>query len=294
MTLYESSLDYLRCVNCKSELSLNSFIKTTEIEEGFLQCIRCKKNYPVILSVPLLLKDLSSYLSIRPKLGGELMLIVKSIKIRSFLKENLRKIKNPQSDTTKLEKNWVAIYKRSIKSRFYTHVKNSIQKIPKCKLVLEHGCSIGHVSTELAKRNDIVFGIDRSFYAILEAKRKNLKNSDFVVADSLNHPFGNKKFDVVVALNLLDIIEPLELLKVILSQTKRFIVISDPYDFERGKDSVKTHIDAKEVRLNLMQNGFRLIQSTKQPSFIPWRLNVNSRLHLNYKVDMIVAKNNGR
>ncbi|MGI0073301.1 MAG: class I SAM-dependent methyltransferase [Nitrosotalea sp.] len=243
------------------------------------------------MSIPLLLDDLPSYLSIRAKLGGELMLNAKNIEIRTFLKENLRKIKNPQSDTTKLEKKWVAIYKRNLNSKFYTHVKNAIQKIPKCKHVLEHGCSIGNLSNKLAKRSNTAFGIDQSFYAILEAKQKNFKNSDFVVADSLNPPFGNKKFDMVIALNLLDIIEPLKLLKVILSQTKRFVVISDPYDFERGKDSVKTRIDARGIRLNLVQNGFRLIQNTKQPSFIPWKLNVNNRLNLNYKVDVIVAKN---
>jgi hypothetical protein len=278
-------------VNCKSELSLKSFISTTEIDEGFLQCIQCKKNYPIILSVPLLLDNLPSYLSIRAKLGGELMLNSKNIEIRTFLKENLRKIKNPQSDTTKLEKNWVAIYKRSINSKFYTQVKNAIQKIPMCKLALEHGCSIGNLSGKLAKRSNTAFGIDQSFYAILEAKQQNLKNSDFIVADSLNPPFGNKKFDMVVALNLLDIIEPLKLLKVILSQTKRFVVISDPYDFERGKDSVNTSIDARGIRLNLVQNGFWMIQNTKQPNFIPWKLNINNRLNLNYKVDVIVAKN---
>jgi len=244
------------------------------------------------MSIPLLLDNLSSYLSVRAKLGGEIMLIAKNTRLRSFLKENLHKIKNPQNDTTNLEKNWSSIYKRSIKSKFYSHVKNSIQKLPKCKLVLEHGCSIGHVSNELAKRSQTVFGMDQSFYAILEAKRQNLKNSDFVVANSLNPPFGNKKFDMVVALNLLDIIEPLKLLKVILNQTKRFVLISTPYDFERGKESVKNRIDANEIRLHLRQNGFRLIQGTKQPGFIPWKLIVNDRLNLNYKADLIVARNN--
>ena len=128
------------------------------------------------------------------------------------------------------------------------------------------------------------------FYALLEAKQKSLNNSDFVVADSLNSPFGNRKFDMVVALNLLDIIEPIKLLKVITTQTKRFVVISDPYDYERGKDSVKIRIDANGVRAYLIKNGLRLIQNTAKPSYVPWKLNVNNRLDLNYKVDMIVAK----
>ena len=36
--MHESSLEYLRCVNCKSELELDVFIKTDEIEEEILLC----------------------------------------------------------------------------------------------------------------------------------------------------------------------------------------------------------------------------------------------------------------
>jgi len=223
-------------------------------------------------------------------LGGELMLKAKNNKVRSFVKENLSKLKGINTDTTKLEKNWVEIYKHSIRSRFYRFIKSSIQKLPKGKLVLEHGCSIGYISRELAKRNLWVFGVDKSFYSILEAKRKSMKNSDFFVADSLNHPFGNAKFDLVIALNVLDVVEPPELLKAISSQAKRFLILSDPYDFERGKDSVKNRVNAKTLRTNLEQKGFELMQNTKWPIFIPWKLNVNDRLNLIYKVDVIVAR----
>jgi len=288
--LHESSLAHLRCVNCKSELYLKSIIKTNETEEGFLQCVKCKKTYPIIMSIPLLLEDLSAYFSIRTKLGGELMLKARDNQLRSFLKDNLRKIKNSQNDTAKLEKNWVSIYTRSRKSRFYNYIKESIQKLPKCKLVLEHGCSTGSITKELAKKNETVFGIDTSFYAILEAKKQSLKNSDFAVANSLNSPFGNKKFDLVIALNLLDIVEPTKLLNVILKQAKKFIVVSDPYDFERGKDSVKKRIEANEIRSSLKQKEFHLIHNTEHPLFIPWKLTVNERLELKYKVDVIVAK----
>ncbi len=240
--------------------------------------------------MPIIVKNLPSYLSIRTKLGGELLLIAKSKKVCSFLKENLHKIKNVNSDTTKIEKNWVQVYKRSTKSTFYRHVNSLIQNLPRCKTILEHGCSIGHVSQELAKRAEHVFGMDTSFYAVLEAKRKNLKNSDFVVANSLAQPFGNKKFNMVVALNVLDLVEPLELLKILSSQAKNFLILSDPYDFERGKDSVKTPVDANGIRQNLTKKGFQLIQNTRYPSYIPWKLNINDRLYLNYKVDLIIAK----
>ena len=244
----------------------------------------------MISSVPFMLDNFSSYLSIRMALGGQLMLMAKSQKMKSFVKKALGKINRASEDTSNLERNWTVIYKRSMGSKFYARVKDSLQKLPRCDLVLEHGCSIGYVARESAKQNSRVFGIDKSFYAILEAKKRQRKNSDFVVADSLNTPFGNKKFDLVIALNLLDIVEPSELLPIVSRQSGRFLVLSDPYDFERGKNSVKSKTGPDELRSYLSNAGFKLIQRTVHPSFIQWKLNMNSRLSLNYKVDLIVAQ----
>ncbi len=220
------------------------------------------------------------------------MLLSKSNKMKSFVKNTLRKITSVSDDTSTLEKKWVEIYKRSTRSRFYTLVRNLIRKLPPSALVLEHGCSIGNIAYELAKRNSCVLGIDKSFYGILEAKKHPRKNSDFVISDSLNSPFGNQKFDLVLALNLLDIVEPRNLFQTISRQTKKFLILSDPYDFERGKNSVKIKTTPEELRLLTKKTGFQLIQNTARPNYIPWRLNVNSRLFLNYKVDLIVAQKN--
>jgi hypothetical protein len=141
----------------------------------------------------------------------------------------------------------------------------------------------------LAKYHGKVFGIDKSFFALLEAKNRNLKNADFFLADSLKHPFGNEKFELSVALNVLELIEPLELLKIITRQTRRFVILSDPYDYERGKHSVKEKLDAKSLRIHLTKLGFKFLQNTGKPSFIDWKLSVNSRLELHYKVDLILA-----
>lgn len=292
ISLHDFTMEYLRCINCRSDLSIESLVFDKEIQEGFLNCTKCVHCYPVISSVPFMLDDFSSYISIRVTLGGQLMLMAKSTKMKSFVKGVLGKVSNPSKDTSDLEENWSRIYKRSMRSKFYTRVKDSIQKFPRCDLVLEHGSSIGSMAREFAKRNSCVFGIDKSFYGILEAKRHQRKNSDFIVADSLNPPFGNQKFDLVVALNLLDIVEPSELLKIVSSQTRRFLVLSDPYDFERGKNSVKSKTNPDEIRSYLRNAGFKLIQRTINPSFIPWKLNMNPRLSLNYKVDLIIAQKN--
>ncbi len=279
-------------MNCSSSLSVEPLVYEDEIQEAFLNCTHCKKVYPVISSVPFLLEDLSRYFSVRMKLGGQLLLSSKSNKMKSFVKETLRKITKVYDDNSTLEKNWVEIYKRSTRSKFYTNIKCLIHKLLPSDLVLEHGCSIGKISQEFAKRNSCVLGIDKSFYGILEAKKRQRKNSDFIVADSLNSPFGNQKFDLVMALNLLDIVEPRKLLKTMSCQTKNFLILSDPYDFERGKNSVNTKINPEELRLLVRKAGFKLIQSTARPNYIPWKLTVNPRLVLNYKVDIIVARKN--
>jgi 2-polyprenyl-3-methyl-5-hydroxy-6-metoxy-1,4-benzoquinol methylase len=270
-------------------LELEVFEKKTEVVEGILSCVHCSANYPIIFSIPFLVEDLTSYFSIRAKLGGYLLLHAKNQKIKSLVKKSLKKIKNVGDDTTDLEKNWATIYKKSKTTIFETRIKHFIQKLPKCASVIEHGCSIGTISQILAKYHGNVFGIDKSFFALLEAKKHDLKNSDFFLADSLKHPFGNKKFDLSVALNVLELIEPLKLLKMIHTQTRKFVILSDPYDFERGKNSVKEKLDAKSLRMHLTKMRFRFLQNTNKPSFIDWKLSVNPRLELHYKVDLILA-----
>lgn len=291
MVLLESSLQYLRCVLCQKRLALEILDKNSEVEEGFLVCSGCKVRYPIISKIPILWGDLSVYLSNRAELGGELLLKATSQKMKSFVKYALSKIKKGVDDIGWVEKKWVSIYLGSKNSRFYHTIKKSLATLQKTNLVLEHGCSVGLISEFLAKRHKQVFGIDSSFYAILEAKKTKRENLDYFVADSLSHPFGEQKFDLVVGLNLLELIEPKELIKTISSHiNKGTVVISDPYDFERGKKTVKHPLNEKILRGELAKNGFKILPSTKKPSFIPWNLKINNRTNLNYKVDLVVAK----
>lgn len=288
--MYQSSLQYLRCIKCSHNLRLEIFEQKDEVVEGLLLCVNCNHMYPIISSIPFLLDDLSLYFSIRTKLGGYLLLHTKNNKIKSIIKKSLQQISKIGDDTTDLEKNWTGIYKQSNKSQFHSEIKNIIAKIPQCSLVVEHGCSIGTTSAILAKHNDTVFGIDKSFFALVEAKKQKLGNADFFLADSLSHPFGSTRFDMVVALNVLELIEPLRLLEVINVQTNRFVLLSDPYDYERGKNSVKVRLDETSIRKKLHQHGFRLIFNSSKPKFFAWMLEINSRLTLHYKVDLLVAR----
>ena len=135
------------------------------------------------------------------------------------------------------------------------------------------------------------FGIDRSFSAISVAKKTQKGNLDYFVSDLLSDVFGKTKFDLILALNVLELVEPKDLLKHISQQiSKGMLLLSDPYDFERGKNSVKKPLDESVLRTSLEEFEFTIAVKTKTPSYLTWNLKLNPRSTLNYKVDLIIAK----
>ena len=289
--MHEFSLNFLRCVRCGSKLELDVFKKETEIEEGILECKKCTLCFPIIKKIPIIWDDFSKYISERMMLGGKLFSSASHDKMKKFLKHSLSNSKRTTDDRTTLEDRWSKIYQNSQKSKFYSIIKNRLYDIPKSKLVLEYGCSIGIMSSFLANSSQNVFGIDRSFSAISIAKKIHKDNLDYFVADLMSDVFGKTKFDLILTLNVLELVEPKDLLKHISQQiSKGNFVISDPYDFDRGKNSVKKPLDELTLRTSLEELGFAIDVKTKKPSYLTWNLKLNSRSTLNYKVDLIIAK----
>ena len=289
--MHEFSLNFLRCVRCGSELELDVFKKETEIDEGILECKKCTLCFPIIKKIPIIWDDFSKYISERIMLGGKLFNSASHDKMKKFLKHSLSISKRNIDDRTTLEERWSNIYQNSQKSKFYSMIKNELNIMPKSKLVLEYGCSIGIMTSFLANSNQNVFGIDRSFSAISVAKKTQKDNLDYFVADLMSDVFGKTKFDLILALNVLELVEPKDLLKYISQQIhKGHFVISDPYDFDRGKNSVKKPLDELTLRTSLEELGFTISVKTKKSSYLPWNLKLNPRSTLNYKVDLIIAK----
>ena len=289
--MHEFSLDFLRCVRCGSKLELDVIKKETEIEEGILECKKCTLCFPIIKKIPIIWDDFSKYISERMVLGGKLYNSVSHDKMKKFLKHSLSNSKRNIDDKTALEERWSKIYQNSQKSKFYSVIKNELGAVPKSKLVLEYGCSIGILGSFLADSNQNVFGIDRSFSAISIAKKTQKDNLDYFVADLMSDVFGKTKFDLILALNVLELVEPKDLLQHVSKQIlKGNFVISDPYDFDRGKNSVKKPLDELALRANLEELGFTIAVKTKKPSYLTWNLKLNPRTTLNYKVDLIIAK----
>ena len=289
--MLESSVKFLRCVRCGSKLELDVFKLDQEIEEGILECKKCNLTFPIIEKIPILWDNFSKYLSSRKVLGGKLYRLTNTGKMKKFMKFSLSQTKQIADDRTALEERWSKIYQNNKSSKFYSIIKKNLNFITKSKLVLEYGCSIGIITSSLADCHDMVFGIDRSFSALRYAKKSSKTNLDYIVADSLSPVFGKLQFNLILALNILELVEPLELLKQVSKQISTgHFVISDPYDFDRGKNSVKKPIDESTLRTNLCNLGFKISSKTKNPSYIPWNLKLNPRATLNYKVDLIIGK----
>lgn len=286
--MLQSSLEFLRCVRCGAKLDLDVLESDKEIIEGIMQCKKCNLEFPIIQKIPILWDDFSEYLSFRRILGGRLYKLASSSKLKGFVKKSLN---SKGDDRSNIEAKWARIYQQSKTSKFYATIKKNLDSLPVSKLVLEHGCSIGTVTSHLAGNHGMVFGVDRSYSAIQIAKKKFKDNLDYFVADSLSPVFGKLQFDLVLALNVLEIIEPKILLKSVSRQiTRGYFVISDPYDFDRGPNSVRRPVDASGLRTDLNDLGFKVSGSTKKPSFIPWNLKLYPRATLNYKVDLIIAQ----
>ena len=282
---------FIFCVKCKGTLSLDVFDETSEINEGFFLCNNCHLQFPIISKIPIFVENLSQFLANRSSLGGLLFELSLTKVMKEFIKNTLSKIKKSENDFFQIEKRWTDIYLLNKKSSFYKNMKSYISKIPAKNFVVEYGSSIGIISNTLGLKHTHVFGIDTSFSALLEAKKKSPKNCEYFLADILQNPLGKKKFDLIVALNMFELVEPSLLLKTISKQISNgFIFLTDPYDYDRGRNSVKNPLDENQIRDILLQNEFQITSTTKTPSKINWNLKINTRTKLNYKVDIIIAR----
>ena len=282
---------FIFCVKCKGTLTLDVFDETSEINEGFFLCNNCHLQFPIISKIPIFVENLSQFLANRSSLGGLLFELSLTKVMKEFIKNTLSKIKKSENDFFQIEKRWTDIYLLNKKSSFYKNMKSYISKIPAKNFVVEYGSSIGIISNTLGLKHTHVFGIDISFSALLEAKKKSPKNCEYFLADILQNPLGKKKFDLIVALNMLELVEPSLLLKTISKQISNgFIFLTDPYDYDRGRNSVKNPLDENQIRDILLQNKFQITSTTKTPSKINWNLKINTRTKLNYKVDIIIAR----
>lgn len=238
----------------------------------------------IIAGIPILCESLKSYLESRYSVGVQMMRLCRSDTLRKTIKMSLPT--NPESDQRgALERRWAAIYAAESGAHLYDYVHNTITLL-KSESVLEHGCGVGSLASLLTQSGLDVMGVDSSFPALVIARQRDPRTL-YVLSDSTM--LQTCLFDTVVSLNMLEIVEPHTLLDIMASQSRRYLVLADPYDYARGDRTVEKPLDPAALRDNLCDMGFRLIGGVKQ-SYVPWHIRIGPRVSLRYLVDVVVAK----
>jgi len=285
-----------------------------ECTEGFIICEHCGYSYPVIGGIPILLPNISDYVSSRPYLLGRWILSSKSSALREYLKKISSAIKPSKAwptDNYEVEGalyksyNWAQFDFRE-NDRFLSSLKWKIDpnelynKVIHSSITnldgaaLDLGCASGYAVLQLAKKFSFVIGLDLSYSFISEARRRmsiaRQGNVEFVVADCLHAPFLHSKFDLVLAMNIIELVDVKQLLGIIhrLLREDGEVVFISPYDYNRNVLGERT--DPQSFRQLIQKSGFKIGDRYKTETFLPWPLKISERTYLFYFVDYFRAR----
>ena len=248
-----------------------------------IRCVSCDTTYPVIAGIPVMCPDLEAYLESRHSVGLQMMRLCKTSDARDIIQDAMPAL--PSDGRGALERRWAAIYASS-PSNLYRRI---CEMLPSSALgsILEHGCSVGHLSGELCGRGSLV-GVDASFPALVMARRRH-PDGLYVLGDSAINLL-HSRFDTVVAMNMLEIVEPGTLLDMMATQTYRYMVVADPYDYSRGSRTVEKPLYARSLRKRVESLGFGIVAETASESYLDWTLRIGPRTTVQYMVDVVIAE----
>ena len=285
-----------------------------ECLEGFLICPECKKKFPIIEGIAIIVGDIVKYASKRVPTFGKWFSNSKSVELKSFLKDlSLDIDKNHQKEDRYEEdglyfQSYKWLHNENFESDKFLHLmrwkikpsdvyRKLTSNIPFNPegIALDLGCALGLSTMELAKKFSFVFGIDSSFSFIREAKKKiseqGVTNMEFIVSDILDLPFRNQTFDLIFGLNIVEFLPVDDLLPKIhhLLKPHSLFITTTPYDYNR-EIVYNRNMNDQVLRSTLEKKGFEVTLRTKKEAFIPWILKVNERTYLFYFLDLIEAR----
>jgi SAM-dependent methyltransferase/uncharacterized protein YbaR (Trm112 family) len=312
---------FFYCINHiekKYPLYIESYIidplDQNECIEGFLVCRECKKKFPIIDGIAIIINDIANYVSKRAQIFGRWFSDSKSGEMKTFLKNLSLELKknHPKEDRYEDDGLYFQSYKWLHNENFesdkflhlmrwkikpsdvYRKVTSNIPFNPE-GIALDLGCALGLSTVELAKKFSFVFGVDSSFSFIREAKKKikelEVTNMEFIVSDILDLPFRNQTYDLIFGLNIVEFLPVDDLLPKIhnLLKPHALFITTTPYDYNR-EIVYNRNMNDQILRSTMEKKGFEVTPRTKKEAFIPWILKVNERTYLFYFLDLIEAK----
>jgi len=284
-----------------------------ECIEGVLLCSECNSQFPIISGVAVIVSNLEDYCSDRRTMLGQWFTQVKSEELKKLIRNISLSIESKTySDRYETDGLYFQSYKWLHNENFesdkflhlmrwkikpsdvYRKLTSGIMFNPE-GMALDLGCSLGLATFELAKKFSFVFGIDKSFSFIKEARKKqmdqNISNTEFFVGDIIQLPFRSQKFDLIFGLNIIEFVSIENLLKLVHSLLKPHsnFIITSPYDYNREM-VFDQKINDNSIRTIIRKNGFEISNRTEKESYIPWILKINERTYLFYFLDYIEAK----
>ena len=300
-----------------------------EIVEGTLRCLSCRATYPVISGVLILIDRAADYVGryCRAVLSAAALHGTVSESLTRWLERHHPDAPGLPSEDQALDVNLPGSIDRLADlvggdARYGTFAKflkewqgrspydrlaSFAQALGGARgLVVDSGCGAGAMALRLAPISGYVIGVDRTFAAVLLARRlllheprpqqhyelrrsaeafelrsaapalaaaggsgPPLANVDFVVADSMNLPLASGSVDMVAGANILDIAS----LRAALRESARVlrpggaVLLTDPFKVDPVTFSAEAADPVSSLKAYLSGLGLAV---TMEEDFVPW------------------------
>jgi SAM-dependent methyltransferase len=164
------------------------------------------------------------------------------------------------------------------------------------RLGLDAGAGAGAFTLALARRMDVAVGLELHFATARAARERVRRQRDgrratFVVADAENPPFPEGAFDVVLALNLLDVVAHPTRVFAALDRCLRpggLLVVTTPFAYTEARTVLAEQLD--EAELLALLDDYEILDDHPR---VPWHVPIDDRHHHVFLVRALAARRRG-